>query len=69
MPRGQNLPFWPAYSPAELRALAHRVRRLAYNAASDEIAGRLWKIADEMEAEADALDRQSPHPYPGRNTQ
>jgi hypothetical protein len=49
-----------AATPAELRAQAQHARRLAYGVPSDESAHRLWKLADQLEAQADALERQKP---------
>jgi hypothetical protein len=47
-------------TPEQLRAQAHRARELANGLLpSDETARRLRQLADELEAEADALDRQS----------
>ena len=48
----------PAVTPAELRAQAWQARRLAYDAPSDAMALRLWKLADHLEAQADVLERQ-----------
>ena len=48
-------------SAAELRARAERARALANGLLpNDETARRLRQVADELEAEADALERQQP---------
>jgi hypothetical protein len=48
-------------TPTELRAKAHDARRLAdraYGVSADELVNRLREVANELEAEADALERQ-----------
>jgi hypothetical protein len=48
-------------TPAELRAQAHHARELARALLpGDETARRLRLFADELEAEATALERQTP---------
>ena len=48
-------------SAAELRAQAHHARELARALSpSDETARRLRQLADDLEAEADALERKAP---------
>ena len=48
-------------SAAELRAQAHHARELARALSpSDETACRLRQLADDLEAEADALERKAP---------
>jgi hypothetical protein len=47
-------------TPTELRAQAHHARDLANGLLpNDETARRLRQVADELEAEADALERQT----------
>jgi hypothetical protein len=51
----------PAETPAELRAKAQHARALARNLPiGDELERRLREIAAELEAQADALERQKP---------
>jgi hypothetical protein len=45
---------------AEFRALAQRARALAHDVPDDVMSARLLEIAAELEAQADALERQSP---------
>ena len=48
-------------TPAELRAQAHHARELARELLpNDELGRRLRRLADDLEAEADALERQTP---------
>jgi hypothetical protein len=48
-------------TPETLRARAQRARRLTHRlAAGDETAKRLRRIAEALEAQADALERQEP---------
>jgi hypothetical protein len=48
-------------TPAELRAMARHAREVARGQVrGDEIVRRLLEIADQLEAEADALERQKP---------
>jgi hypothetical protein len=51
----------PHKTPAELRAQADHARELAHALSSSDETGRhLRRLADELEAEADALERQTP---------
>jgi hypothetical protein len=51
----------PRKTPAELRAQARHARELAHALSSSDETGRhLRRLADELEAEADALERQTP---------
>ena len=50
----------PAGTPAELRAKAQHARRLARGPVGDEMVRYLLEIAAELEAQADALERQKP---------
>ena len=47
-------------TPAELRAMAQRARALAHDVPDDVMSARLLEIAAELEAQADAQERQNP---------
>ncbi len=56
MPRSGELPPTQAETPAGLRDLAMRARRLSRGGLDPEVSVKLWKLADELEARAAALD-------------
>ena len=50
----------PAATAAELRAMAQRARELAHDVPDDVMSARLLEIAAELEAQANAQERQNP---------
>ena len=57
MPRGRaRLPLGLAYTPAELRAQALRIRHHARDHVGDQAENKLTELADELDAKATSLE-------------